>query len=202
MSTIHKLDKDELAEVIASALNVVASTKKSDLQLKAAYMKKWRNSDKRKSKAHLISDDIKHVNHNIDIRMKRATPNAPIVTDVTRFLKQFGLIEEASLDFHETENFTRRLEHLKEELDELLVATDELDKIDALLDLVYIAIGTLVLMKVNIPTHWNEIQRANLTKERGVSKRGHEFDVFKPENWIEPQHEYIRNQTRENNNDE
>jgi hypothetical protein len=33
---------------------------------------------------------------------------------------------------------------------------------------------------------WDDVQRANMTKVRGVGKRGHAVDCIKPEGWIPP----------------
>lgn len=97
-----------------------------------------------------------------------------------------------TLDF-ETQDFRRKF--LQEELDEYdeAIARDDLpEQIDALLDLVYIAVGTLDIMGVNSQRHWNEIQRANMSKERAKhasqSKRGSSLDVIKPEGWVGPDH--------------
>ena len=82
-----------------------------------------------------------------------------------------------------------RVDFLKEELDELKEAMDaeDLDKMaDALIDLVYVAKGTAVMMGLPWAALWDDVQRANLAKEPGVTARGYLFDAKKPEGWVPP----------------
>lgn len=85
-----------------------------------------------------------------------------------------------------------RLAFLHEELIEYMDATTLDGKIDALVDLVYVALGTARLHGFLWEPHWEEVQRANMEKERVASadesKRGHAFDVRKPEGWVGPDH--------------
>jgi predicted HAD superfamily Cof-like phosphohydrolase len=66
---------------------------------------------------------------------------------------------------------------------------------DGLIDLIYVAIGTLQLMGVPVAEGWREVQRANMTKERVAkaedSKRGHAWDIKKPEGWEPPNWERV-----------
>lgn len=62
---------------------------------------------------------------------------------------------------------------------------------DALIDLVYFALGTAVMMGLPWQQLWDDVQRANLSKVRGETKRGHKVDVTKPEGWVGPQGEKI-----------
>jgi len=77
---------------------------------------------------------------------------------------------------------------------------DELEVIDGLLDLIYVALGTLDLMHLSedhIRDHWAEIQRANMTKERAKgdddpkSKRKNSLDIVKPDGWKGPDHKGV-----------
>lgn len=86
---------------------------------------------------------------------------------------------------------------LKEELDELQEAWecgDMAGLADALIDLVYVALGTAHLFGLPWQQLWDEVQRANMSKERGTaatSKRNSEYDVIKPEGWTPPNIEGI-----------
>lgn len=62
---------------------------------------------------------------------------------------------------------------------------------DALVDLVYFALGTAVMMGLPWQALWDDVQRANMTKVRGETKRGHRVDVTKPAGWVGPQGEDI-----------
>ncbi len=57
---------------------------------------------------------------------------------------------------------------------------------DALVDLVYVALGTAVMLGLPWDVLWADVQRANLAKVRGTTKRGHTVDVTKPEGWVGP----------------
>jgi len=70
---------------------------------------------------------------------------------------------------------------------------------DALIDLVYVAMGTAYLMGLPWRDLWDEVQRANMAKERAASPeesasktgRGHSLDVVKPVGWTPPDIEAI-----------
>jgi len=88
-----------------------------------------------------------------------------------------------------------RINFLEEELDEIKLAADEgslPDFVDGLVDLVYVAIGTLLLsMDVNrVRACFLKVQKANMTKVRcenpGDSKRESTFDVIKPPGFVPP----------------
>ncbi len=84
-----------------------------------------------------------------------------------------------------------RIKFLKEELDELTTATKHQDLpeiADALVDLVYVAKGTALMLGLPWEQLWDEVQRANMDKVRGTTKRGMEFDAQKPVGWRPPQH--------------
>lgn len=73
-------------------------------------------------------------------------------------------------------------------------AGDVLEAADALIDLVYFALGRLIEMGVPATAVMDEVQRANMGKRRGeLSKRpsskGH--DAVKPEGWTPPDHAWL-----------
>lgn len=89
-----------------------------------------------------------------------------------------------------------RKKFLQEELDEFIKAHKENDlegAVDAMIDLVYVALGTADFMGVGADRWqacWDEVQRANMSKVRAQSesdsKRGTSLDVVKPEGWTPP----------------
>ena len=112
------------------------------------------------------------------------TPSSTAVTDRSRRVPH--LIDDATQEF--------RLRFLQEELDELADAyhNDDLaDIADALVDLVYVAMGTAHMHNLPWPQLWREVQRSNMQKERAkevhASKRGTLLDVVKPRGWMPPQ---------------
>ena len=86
-----------------------------------------------------------------------------------------------------------RLKFLKEELKEFeegLAENDEAKMADALIDLVYVALGTAHIKGYPWTQLWAEVQGANMAKERAVrsdqSARGSTWDVIKPAGWRPP----------------
>jgi len=81
---------------------------------------------------------------------------------------------------------------LQEELDEFL--TDGLSGSivgvsDALADIIYVALGTAYQMGLPFDEIWRAVQRANMRKKRGITKRGNAIDAIKPEGWTGPESE-------------
>ena len=88
-----------------------------------------------------------------------------------------------------------RIDFLREELDETdaaLVSMDAEEIVDGLIDLCVVAIGTLDAFGVDPYKAWDEILRANLSKEVGVKpERPNPMglpDLIKPEDWEGPDH--------------
>lgn len=87
-----------------------------------------------------------------------------------------------------------RHKFMQEELDEFMEGWHEGDHakmFDALIDLVYVAMGTAHLNGYPWEQGWLLVQAANMTKVRAAadgsdSKRGSSFDVVKPPNWKAP----------------
>jgi predicted HAD superfamily Cof-like phosphohydrolase len=68
---------------------------------------------------------------------------------------------------------------------------DHAGMFDALIDEVYVAMGTAHLLGYPWQVGWNAVQTANMQKVRAAkdgsdSKRGSSFDVVKPEGWTAP----------------
>lgn len=82
----------------------------------------------------------------------------------------------------------QRGDHLREELDEFVRAAliqDLAGMADALVDLVYVAKGTAIMLGLPWERLWNEVQTANMAKEPRRTKR-HDHDVVKPDGWQPP----------------
>lgn len=82
---------------------------------------------------------------------------------------------------------------MQEELDEFVEAYQQQDHakvLDALVDLVYVALGTAVMMGVDFNAAWTLVHEANMAKLRAKraeeSKRGTTYDVVKPPGWLAP----------------
>lgn len=108
-----------------------------------------------------------------------------------------GAIEK--LDAEKLKMFLKfRIDFLQEELDEMIKAYNEGgenaadDTVDALIDLVVVALGTLDAFRVNSYEAWNRVYEKNMEKEVGVkASRPNPLglpDLIKPEGWTAPTH--------------
>jgi len=87
-----------------------------------------------------------------------------------------------------------RITLIQEEFNEWLQALEEgnlVEQADALIDLVYVVMGTAQVYGFPWQELWDDVQRANMTKKRAEpdgsnSKRGNGFDAYKPEGWVPP----------------
>ena len=87
-----------------------------------------------------------------------------------------------------------RVECMQEELEEFWQAAQQQDLVkifDALIDLVYFAKGTAVMLGLPWSKGWDEVQRANMEKVPGMTQRGHAVDVTKPPGWAPPDLEMV-----------
>ena len=118
--------------------------------------------------------------------------------DVLEFQKKFDMIElkgdNKVIQLTEEQKETR-ITLLKEELQEFITACiedDMYEQADALVDLVYIALGTSNLMNLPFQELWDDVHKANMRKERGIKpSRNLKVDVIKPEGWVGPKTEEI-----------
>lgn len=89
-----------------------------------------------------------------------------------------------------------RIDFLQEELDETKKAYETMDGeeiVDGLIDLCVVAIGTLDAFGVDAYKAWDEVLKANMSKNVGV-KEGRPNplglpDLMKPEGWQAPSHQ-------------
>ena len=131
-----------------------------------------------------------------------------LLGDINRFHNKFGFKKNEKVgipDNNELVNF--RTSFLMEELAEYTQAItkkDDAAALDALIDIVYIALGTAWLFNLPFEKGWNEVQKANMSKLRSKIKslkRGTTYDVIKPKDWIAPNIEKIVEEEKEINED-
>ena len=121
--------------------------------------------------------------------------------DVGVFHQKFGLVNSTFTKPHprllDDDTYAFRYGFLAEELREFKdahLAGNLAEAADALVDLVYVVLGTAHMM--GLPWHelWDEVQHANMQKVRAPSAeasasstgRGSVLDVIKPEGWQPP----------------
>ena len=121
------------------------------------------------------------------------------VKDINEMQYKYGVHKWIHDNRDNKENLRRylefRIDFLREELDETeaaLVSMDSEEIVDGLIDLCVVAIGTLDAFGVDPYKAWDEILRANLSKEVGVKpERPNPMglpDLIKPEDWDGPDH--------------
>ena len=116
------------------------------------------------------------------------------VEDVRAFHQKFEILNSDTPQMLTQRKLTERWECMAEELAEFkaaIASQDFAEQADALIDLVYFAKGTAVMMGLPWAELWDDVQRANMSKVRGVGKRGHAVDMVKPEGWKKPDGESI-----------
>ena len=110
--------------------------------------------------------------------------------DIQAFHEKFGLEYNGPPRALPVDLQRFRNRFLWEELTEYINADELHDQLDALVDLVYVALGTAYLQGFNIDEAWRRVHAANMLKVRAVvasdSKRNSTHDVVKPKNWIPP----------------
>lgn len=83
---------------------------------------------------------------------------------------------------------------LREEVEEFNKAEDLEGQVDAIIDLLYFALGRLYLMGVPIEACWDEIQRSNMSKERKIGVRGKAKEsAFKGKTYSPPDLSFLGN---------
>lgn len=122
------------------------------------------------------------------------------VNDMYQMHEKYGVHEWMENNKGNTELMAQflefRLNFLQEELNETraaaLVDKDPEEIVDGLIDLCVIAIGTLDAFNVAAHDAWQEVLKANMSKEVGVKEtRPNPLglpDLIKPEGWQGPSH--------------
>lgn len=84
---------------------------------------------------------------------------------------------------------TVRAAWMREEVDEFELAASTVDQADAMIDLIYFALGTLVEMGVPAEPLFEIVHRANMSKRAadGVVVRAPDGKVEKPIGWVSPE---------------
>ena len=117
--------------------------------------------------------------------------------DVLAFHRKFELPNPDHPTLLDEDTMLFRHKFMLEELREFREAMEDGNlslAADALVDLVYVAMGTGVMMGLPWQAIWDAVQTANMMKIRAASAqhsadqtgRGHRLDVVKPPGWTHP----------------
>lgn len=116
------------------------------------------------------------------------------VKDIAEMHEKFGVNPKvAALSANGLASFLQfRIDFLQEELNEMKAATNGDDVVDALIDLVVVAIGTLDSFGIDSQKAWNAVYTANMAKEVGIkASRPNPLglpDLIKMPGWQAPTH--------------
>ncbi len=112
--------------------------------------------------------------------------------DVRQFHEKMGFLTFTQPGHLTRRKLRERIDCLSEELNEFILACEIQDlsaQADALIDLVYFAKGTALMLGLPWVEMWDEVQSKNMQKERGQKIRGgslHKVDAVKPVGWQPP----------------
>jgi predicted HAD superfamily Cof-like phosphohydrolase len=113
--------------------------------------------------------------------------------DISKFQEKFdeeymGPPRFLPLDLH-----TFKVQHIKEEIDEYIQARHDsslVDQLDALVDILYVVIGTAYQHGFDLAEAWRRVHEGNMLKVKAQkltdSTRGSLFDIVKPPGWVKP----------------
>jgi len=148
------------------------------------------------------NDEIKLMAEQL-LRYRREPRHPDVFGDVGAFHSKFNLPRHPAVKpaIQAVEIMQYRENFLREEVTEFSEAwvADKSyeDTVDALVDLVYVALGTMHFMGAPFNEHWREVQRANMDKVKGDMGKartaalpgiGEAFEVAKPPGWKGPDH--------------
>lgn len=113
-------------------------------------------------------------------------------TDTDKFLKKLKIKKSSGVALLPDDVMKSRYMHMIEEVNEFQCSNNMSDIhgcVDALIDVVYIALGTDNMLGLN-EDQWNEcwdkVHAANMSKELSLDTEGHKLGVKKPANFIAP----------------
>lgn len=122
--------------------------------------------------------------------------------DVIDFHNKYNLKYDGKPNALDKATQAYRANFLEEELIEFITSAnldDVVGMADALVDIVYVAMGTAYMMGLPWQKLWDEVQRSNMDKIRAnnlnESKRQNALDVVKPHGWVPPNLERIINES-------
>jgi predicted HAD superfamily Cof-like phosphohydrolase len=110
------------------------------------------------------------------------------------FLDQYNFMQacDQSVDGSQLTQFDMYCALIDEETKELhdaLAANDDVEVLDALIDILVVTIGAIHSLGANAEGAWNEVMRTNMAKidpDTGKVRKREDGKVLKPEGWTPP----------------
>lgn len=137
-----------------------------------------------------MADDLKEIVEDLTRKLEQQREHGEAeFNDVRSFQLKFELPVASAPRLLPKEHLEERRKFLQEELDEFKAAieTGDLEGLaDALIDIVYVAKGTAVMMGLPWRELWDDVQRANMAKVKLEGLANYKKNVGKPEGWVGP----------------
>lgn len=108
------------------------------------------------------------------------------ISDIEDFHKKFKLEYTGQPRVLPDDLRLFRLNFISEELSEYNLSKTLEDEFDALIDMVYVILGTAHMQGLDFQAGWDRVHEANMQKVRGKSERSDTYDVIKPDGWTAP----------------
>lgn len=107
---------------------------------------------------------------------------------VKDFQEKFGHPYKETPTIMDADRAKKRYNWMLEEINEFLEAEDIVEQADAMIDVMYFALGTLVEMGIEPDTLFEIVHTANMTKlwEDGKPHYGLDGKTIKPKSWEDP----------------
>jgi len=119
--------------------------------------------------------------------VKRGTTN---YDDVLHFHMHYNLLYHAVPGHLTQRKLGERVDFMAEELQEFIEAAKNQDLVgqaDALVDLVYVALGTACMLGLPWEELWQVVHDANMRKVRRAEGTGDHHTIVKPQGWVAPE---------------
>jgi predicted HAD superfamily Cof-like phosphohydrolase len=114
------------------------------------------------------------------------------MTNPFRDQEKFMRACDQIVDEHNTDQFTMYCGLIAEEMQELAVAladADDVEALDALIDILVVTIGAIHSMGADAEGAWKEVMKTNFAKidhETGKVRKREDGKVLKPQGWTPP----------------
>ena len=108
-----------------------------------------------------------------------------MIKDVDAFLAKFSVKYDGLPRSLSGATRNERIRHMLEEIEEYKNAKTVAEEFDALIDLIYLAIGTARMQGLDLEVGWDRVHQANMrkVKEDNTAYKG---GIIKPEGWQKP----------------
>ena len=114
-----------------------------------------------------------------------------MVTDIRDFHEKFNISYDGPPRALPEDLARFRIKFIEEELNEYIKAEAEgdiVEMLDALVDMVYVILGTAYLQGLPFNQAWDEVHKTNMAKVNAKPEDNarHSTDIVKPEGWVPP----------------